>query len=180
LVKSKSMVTEEIHLNRHLEEAGIEVVETDFGEFIIQIAGERPSHIVGPALHKTAEEMCTLLSETFHVPLTKEPHVMAQFARGYLREKFAKADMGITGGNFLVAETGTVVLISNEGNARLTTSVPRIMVSIVGIEKVIPKLSDLPIFLKVLARAATGQKMSIYTSLVTGPRQTGEADGPEE
>lgn len=180
IVKSKSMVTEEIHLNRHLEETGLEVTETDFGEFIIQVAGERPSHLVGPALHKTAEEMRDVLSETFHVPLTKEPHVMAQFARGYLREKFAQADMGITGGNFLVAETGTVVLISNEGNARLTTSVPRIMVSIVGIEKVIPKLSDLPIFLKVLARAATGQKLSIYTSMITGPRRPGEADGPEE
>ncbi|MSR59106.1 MAG: iron-sulfur cluster-binding protein [Planctomycetaceae bacterium] len=180
IVKSKSMVTEEIHLNKHLEEAGVEVTETDFGEFIIQIAGERPSHLVGPALHKTAEEMCQILSERFGVQLTKEPAVMAQFARGLLREKFAKADMGITGGNFLIAETGTLVLISNEGNARLTTSVPRIMVSIVGIEKVIPKLSDLPIFLKVLARAATGQKMSIYTSIITGPRLAGEGDGPEE
>jgi L-lactate dehydrogenase complex protein LldF len=180
IVKSKSMVTEEIHLNKHLEESGVEVTETDFGEFIIQVAGERPSHLVGPALHKTAEEMCTLLSERFNVPLTKEPHVMAQFARGYLRQKFAEADMGITGGNFLVAETWTVVIISNEGNARLTSSVPRILVSIVGIEKVIPKLADLPIFLKVLARAATGQKMSIYTSLVNGPRKPGEIDGPEE
>lgn len=180
VVKSKSMVTEEIHLNQHLEESGVEVTETDFGEFIIQVAGERPSHLVGPALHKTAEEMAVCLNERFDVQLTKEPHVMAQFARGLLRKKFAAADMGITGGNFLVAETGTVVIVSNEGNARLTTSVPRIMVSIVGIEKVIPRLSDLPIFLKVLARAATGQKMSIYTSLVTGPRQAGEADGPEE
>jgi L-lactate dehydrogenase complex protein LldF len=180
VVKSKSMVTEEMHLNRHLEEAGVEVTETDFGEFIIQVAGERPSHLVGPALHKTAEEMCQLLSSRFNTPLTKEPAVMAQFARGVLREKFARADMGITGGNFLVAETGTLVLISNEGNARLTTSVPRIMLSLVGIEKVIPKLSDLPIFLKVLARAATGQKMSIYTSIITGPRREGEGDGPEE
>jgi L-lactate dehydrogenase complex protein LldF len=180
VVKSKSMVTEEIHLNRHLEESGIEVTETDFGEFIIQVAGERPSHLVGPALHKTAEEMAECLNRRFNVALTKEPNVMAQFARGLLRQKFAAADMGITGGNFLVAETGTVVIISNEGNARLTTSVPRIMVSIVGIEKVIPRLVDLPVFLKVLARAATGQKMSIYTSLVTGPRRAGEGDGPEE
>jgi L-lactate dehydrogenase complex protein LldF len=180
VVKSKSMVTEEIHLNQHLEESGIEVTETDFGEFIIQVAGERPSHLVGPALHKTAEEMAVCLNERFQTNLTKEPHVMAQFARGYLRQKFAEAEVGITGGNFLVAETGTVVIISNEGNARLTSSVPRIMISIVGIEKVIPRLADLPIFLKVLARAATGQKMSIYTSLVTGPRRPGEADGPEE
>src|SRR5262249_26849313 len=125
VVKSKSMVTEEIHLNRHLEESGVEVTETDFGEFIIQVAGERPSHLVGPALHKTAEEMAACLSERFGVQLTKEPHVMAQFARGHLRKKFAAADMGITGGNFLIAETGTVVIVSNEGNARLTTSVPR-------------------------------------------------------
>ncbi|MBI3866573.1 MAG: iron-sulfur cluster-binding protein [Planctomycetia bacterium] len=180
VVKSKSMVTEEIHLNQHLEESGVEVTETDFGEFIIQVAGERPSHLVGPALHKTAEEMAVCLNERFDAHLTKEPHVMAQFARGYLRRKFAEADVGITGGNFLIAETGTVVIVSNEGNARLTTSVPRIMVSLVGIEKVIPRLADLPVFLKVLARAATGQKMSIYTSLVTGPRRPGEADGPEE
>lgn len=180
IVKSKSMVTEEIHLNHHLEACGMEVTETDFGEFIIQVAGERPSHLVGPALHKTAEEMAVLLSERFNVSLTKDPHEMAQFARGLLRKKFAAAEMGITGGNFLVAETGTVVIISNEGNARLTTSVPRVMVSVVGIEKMIPTLADLPIFLKVLARAATGQKMSIYTSIISGPRQTGEADGPEE
>ena len=180
VVKSKSMVTEEIHLNHHLEQAGIEVTETDFGEFIIQVAGERPSHLVGPALHKTAEEMAVVLNERFDQQLSKEPHEMAQFARGYLRQKFAQAEMGVTGGNFLVAETGTVVLISNEGNARLTTSVPRVMVSVVGIEKVIPQLSDLPIFLKVLARAATGQKLSIYTSMITGPRREGEGDGPEE
>jgi L-lactate dehydrogenase complex protein LldF len=180
VVKSKSMVTEEIHLNSALEGAGVEVTETDFGEFIIQVAGERPSHLVGPALHKTAEEMAVCLNERFNENLTKEPHVMAQFARGYLRQKFAAADVGITGGNFLVAETGTVVIISNEGNARLTSSVPRMMISIVGIEKLIPRLSDLPIFLKVLARAATGQKMSIYTSMITGPRRPGEADGPEE
>ena len=118
VVKSKSMVTEEIHLNHHLEQAGIEVTETDFGEFIIQVAGERPSHLVGPALHKTAEEMAVVLNERFDQQLSKEPHEMAQFARGYLRQKFAQAEMGVTGGNFLVAETGTVVLISTEGNAR--------------------------------------------------------------
>jgi len=180
IVKSKSMVTEEIHLNRHLEAAGLEVTETDFGEFIIQVAGERPSHIVGPALHKTAEEMADVLNRRFHTHLTSDPAEMARFARGHLRQKFAEAQMGITGGNFLVAETGTVVIISNEGNARLTSSVPRVLCSIVGIEKVIPRLADLPVFLKVLARAATGQKMSIYTSLITGPRRVGEQDGPEE
>jgi L-lactate dehydrogenase complex protein LldF len=180
IVKSKSMVTEEIHLNRHLEELGIEVTETDFGEFIIQLAGERPSHLVGPALHKTAEEMAELLNRKVNANVTRDPHQMAQFARGLLREKFFHAEMGISGGNFLVAETGTLVIISNEGNARLTTSVPRIHVALVGIEKLIPRLADLPIFLKVLARAATGQKMSIYSSMITGPRRPGETDGPEE
>ncbi len=180
VVKSKSMVTEEIHLNAHLEKCGVEVTETDFGEFIIQVAGERPSHLVGPALHKTAEEMRDVLNDRFGTQLTDEPHVMAQFARGHLRQKFRESELGITGGNFLIAETGTVVVISNEGNARLTSSVPKIVVSIVGIEKVIPKLSDLPIFLKVLARAATGQKMSIYASMITGPRKPDEGDGPEE
>ena len=180
IVKSKSMVTEEIHLNRHLESLGMEVTETDFGEFIIQLAGERPSHLVGPALHKTAEEMAELLNRTVNANVTSDPHEMAQFARGLLREKFAESQMGISGGNFLVAETGTLVIISNEGNARLTTSVPRVHVAIVGIEKLIPTLADLPIFLKVLARAATGQKMSIYSSLITGPRRPGESDGPDE
>ena len=180
VVKSKSMATEEIHLNAHLERAGVEVTETDFGEFIIQLAGERPSHIVGPALHKSAQEMADLLNARFGVHLSCEPAELAQFARGVLRQKFAEADMGITGGNFLIAETGTVVVISNEGNGRLTMAMPPINLSIVGIEKVIPRLADLPIFLKILARAATGQKMSIYTSLLNGPRRPGEADGPEE
>ena len=180
IVKSKSMMTEEIHLNRYLEEAGLEVTETDFGEYVIQLSGERPSHIVGPALHKTAEEMAELFNRKLKAGVTSDPHEMAQFARGLLRQKFAEADLGITGGNFLVAETGTTVIISNEGNARLTSSMPRVLVSIVGIEKLIPRLADLPVFLKVLARAATGQKMSIYTSLISGPRQAGELDGPEE
>ena len=180
VVKSKSMVTEEIHLNKHIEGMGVEGTETDFGEYVIQIAGERPSHLVGPAVHKTAEQIANLFNDKFGTSFTGEPRPMAQFARELLRQKFREADMGITGGNFLVAETGTVVVISNEGNARLTSSVPRILVSIVGIEKVIPKLADLPVFLKVLARAATGQKMSIYSSMITGPRQPGEGDGPEE
>lgn len=180
IVKSKSMVTEEIHLNKHIEQLGVEVTETDFGEYVIQIAGERPSHLVGPAVHKTAEEIAQLFNEKFGTEFTGEPRPMANFARELLREKFREADMGITGGNFLVAETGTVVVISNEGNARLTSSVPKVLVSIVGIEKVIPKLADLPVFLKVLARAATGQKMSVYSSMITGPRRPGEADGPEE
>jgi L-lactate dehydrogenase complex protein LldF len=180
IVKSKSMVTEEIHLNRHLEQAGIEVTETDFGEFIIQLAGERPSHIVAPVVHKTVEEVAEVLNRELNAHEPADAKALAGLARRQLRERFEQAEMGITGGNFLIAETGTVVLISNEGNARLTVTVPKTHVAIVGIEKVIPKLSDLPIFLKLLARAATGQKLSIYTSILSGPRREGEADGPEE
>lgn len=180
IVKSKSMVTEEIHLNRHLEAAGFEVTETDFGEYIIQLAGERPSHIVAPVVHKTVEEVAEVMNRRLNSNTAADAKALAQLARERLRVKFAEADLGITGGNFLIAETGTVVMITNEGNGRLTTAVPRVHVAIVGIEKVIPKFSDLPIFLKILARAATGQKLSIYTSIMTGPRKAGEADGPEE
>ena len=180
VVKSKSMTTEEIHLNPALEEAGLEVVETDFGEFIIQIAGHRPSHLVAPALHLNIDQVAEILSRAVREPLPAEAHTLAQFAREQLRQQFATADVGITGANFAVAETGTIVLVSNEGNARLTTTLPRVHIAIMGMEKVIPRLADLPIFLKVLARAATGQKLSIYTSLITGPRRDGELDGPEE
>lgn len=180
IVKSKSMVTEEIHLNHHLEQAGFEVTETDFGEYIIQLAGERPSHIVAPVVHKTVEEVAEIMNRRLHSDTPADAKALAGLARRKLRAKFAESEMGITGCNFLIAETGTVVMITNEGNGRLTTAVPPIHVAIVGIEKLIPKLSDLPIFLKVLARAATGQKLSIYTSIMTGPRQPGEADGPEE
>jgi len=180
VVKSKSMTTEEIHLNRALEAAGVEVVETDFGEFIVQIAKHRPSHLVAPALHLRTREVAELLSEHARRPLPADAESLAQYARETLREKFATADVGITGANFAVAETGTIVLISNEGNARLTVTLPRVHIAILGIEKVIPKLADLPVFLKVLARAATGQTLSVYTSLVTGPRREGEQDGPEE
>lgn len=180
IVKSKSMVTEEIHLNKHLQAAGFEVTETDFGEYIIQLAGERPSHIVAPVVHKTVEEVAEVMNRELHSNTPADAKALASLAREKLRVKFAEADLGITGGNFLIAETGTVVMITNEGNGRLTTAVPRVHVAIVGIEKVIPKLADLPIFLKILARAATGQKLSIYTSIMTGPRRPGEGDGPEE
>ncbi len=180
IVKSKSMTTEEIHLNPALEEAGLEVVETDFGEFIIQLANERPSHLVAPAVHHTRESISKLLSDHTGQKLSDEPRDLALVGRRLLREKFRQADMGISGGNFLVAETGTVTLVTNEGNGRLTTSLPRVHVALVGIEKVIPRLRDLPVFLKLLARAATGQTLSVYTTLITGPRKRGEGDGPEE
>jgi L-lactate dehydrogenase complex protein LldF len=180
IVKSKSMTSEEVHLNPALEAAGLEVTETDFGEFIIQLAGERPSHLVAPAVHHTRESISRILSKYSGEELSDEPAALAQAGRRLLRAKFARADMGISGANFAVAETGTIVLISNEGNARLTTTCPRIHVALMGIEKVLPRWIDLPVFLKLLARAATGQTLSVYTSIITGPRRPGEQDGPEE
>jgi L-lactate dehydrogenase complex protein LldF len=179
-VKSKSMTSEEIHLNPALEEAGVEVVETDFGEFIIQLAGERPSHLVAPAVHHTRESVARVLSQSLGRPLPDDPQALALTGRRVLREKFYRADLGITGANFAVAETGTVVLVTNEGNGRLTTTCPRIHVAVMGMEKVIPRWIDLPVFLKLLARAATGQTLSVYTTLITGPRRPGEPDGPDE
>lgn len=179
-VKSKSMTTEEIHLNPALEEAGIEVTETDFGEFIIQLANERPSHLVAPAVHHTRESIARILSAHVGGPLPDDPKSLALTGRRLLRDKFRRADLGISGVNFAVAETGTVVLITNEGNGRLTTTCPRVHVALMGMEKVIPRLEDLPVFLKLLARAATGQTLSVYTSIITGTRRPGELDGPEE
>ena len=180
VVKSKSMTSEEIHLNDALKKAGVEVVETDFGEFIIQVAGHRPSHLVAPAMHLRVPEVREILSGDAKRELPSEPEALAAYARERLRDMFATADVGITGANFAVAETGTIVLVSNEGNARLTVTLPKVHIAIMGIEKVIPRWRDLPVFLKILARAATGQKLSIYTSLVTGARREGEIDGPEE
>ena len=179
-VKSKSMTTEEVHLNPALETAGIEVTETDFGEFIIQLAGERPSHLVAPAVHHTRESIARVLSKHVGEALADDPRSLAMTGRRLLRSKFHDADLGITGANFAVAETGTIVLVTNEGDGRLTTTWPRVHIALVGMEKVIPRLADLPVFLKLLARAATGQTLSIYTTLITGPRRAGELDGPEE
>src|SRR5881409_2432598 len=174
-VKSKSMATEEIHLNDALQAIGVTPVETDLGEYIIQLAHERPSHIIAPAIHKTKGQVAELFSRELHRPgLAADPEVLTKIAREELREKFLQADLGITGANFAVAETGTVVLVTNEGNARLTTTCPRVHVALVGIEKVIPRLVDLPFFLKLLARAATGQKLSVYTTVLTGPRRPEE------
>ncbi len=180
VVKSKSMTTEEIHLNRALEQAGMEVVETDFGEYIIQQAGHRPSHLVAPAIHLSTPEVAEILSRRSGQSLPADVEQLAQFARGQLRSRFAQADVGITGANFAVAETGTIVIISNEGNARLTSTLPPVHIAIVGMEKVIPRLADVLVFLKILARAATGQKLSVYTSIITGPRREDELDGPKE
>ena len=180
VVKSKSMTSEEIHLNHALEAAGIEAVETDLGEYIIQLAGHRPSHIVAPAIHLSAKEVAEILSKPAGERLPVEREVLAAFARRALREKFAEAEVGISGANFAIAETGSIVLVTNEGNGRLTCALPPCHIAVMGIEKVIPRLADLPYFLKVLARGATGQKLSIYTQIITGPRQPEELDGPEE
>jgi L-lactate dehydrogenase complex protein LldF len=179
-VKSKSMTTEEIHLNPALEAAGIEVTETDYGEWIIQIAGERPSHIVAPAVHHTRESIAKVLAQYTGETMSTEPRDLAQVGRRLLRDKFFQADLGISGANFAVAETGTICLITNEGNGRLTTTWPRVHIALMGMEKVIPRMRDLPVYLKLLARAATGMPLSVYTNMVTGPRRAGETDGPEE
>src|SRR6476646_9333114 len=180
VVKSKSMTSEEVHLNHALEAARIEAVETDLGEYIIQLAHHRPSHIVAPAIHLSAEQIAEILSKPAGKRLPAERETLARFARHALRQKFAEAEVGISGANFAIAETGSIVLVTNEGNGRLTCALPKCHIAIMGIAKVITRLADLPYFLKVLARAATGQKLSIYTQLITGPRQLGELDGPEE
>ncbi len=180
VVKSKSMATEEIHLNDALAAAGLAVAETDLGEYVIQLAHERPSHIIVPAIHKTKEQIAALFEAETRRPVAADPVALTRVARAALRERFLAADMGITGVNFAVAETGTLVLVTNEGNGRLVTTLPRIHVAIMGIDKVIPSLSDLVVFLQLLPRSATGQVLTTYTNLVRGPRRPGEADGPEE
>ena len=180
VVKGKSMVTEEIDLNPVLEEAGIEVFETDLGEYILQLLEEPPSHILGPAIHKSLEQVQDLFAERFDTDRDGDPDTLARAARLVLRDAFIHADMGITGGNFLVAETGTVALIENEGNIRLTTSLPRIHVAVIGIEKLLPRMSDLAGFLQLTARAATGQPIGCFTSLIQGPASAPGDDGPEE
>lgn len=179
-VKSKSMATEEIHLNRALEEGEITPVETDLGEWIIQLAGETPSHIVGPAIHKTRGQIAELLSVAAGEPLPNDVPVLTATARRLLRERFLAAGLGISGGNIAIAETGTVVLVTNEGNGRLVTSAPPVHVAVVGIEKIVPTWNDAAAVLALLARSATGQPLSIYTSFITGPARPDDADGPSE
>ena len=184
LIKSKSMATEEIELNRRLEESyaelDLEVVETDLGEWIAQLAGDHPSHIVGPILHMNRHRIARILSGVAGEELPPDVQQLAAFARQRLREKFLTADIGISGGNFAVAETGTVAMVTNEGNGRLVTSVPPVHVAVVGIEKLVPRLQDLSVFLQILARSSTGQKLTVYTNFISGPRGAGELDGAEE
>jgi L-lactate dehydrogenase complex protein LldF len=179
-VKGKSMVGEEIGLNEGLEARGLEVMETDLGEFIIQLAHEPPSHLVGPAIHKTRPQIAELFRDALGAPLMDDPEEMTRFARTTLRERFLSADMGITGANFLVASPGAVVLFENEGNIRLSTTLPRLHVAIAGIEKVVPSWEELAVLMRLLPLSATGQKLSSYVSILLGPRRPGEADGAEE
>ena len=180
VVKAKSMLSEEIGLNHALAELGVTVVESDLGEYILQLAGETPSHIVTPAIHKTAHQVGRLFHEKLGAPLTDDIAKMTATARAALRETFLSAGMGVSGVNFGVAESGTICLVTNEGNGRLVTSVPRVHVALMGVERVVPTLQDLAVMLQLLARSATGQKLTVYTSLLTGPRRPGEPDGPEE
>lgn len=180
VVKSKSMVTEEIGLREFLEAEEIEVIETDLGEFIVQLAGEQPSHLLAPAIHKTRDDVAQLFADKLGIEPTQELEGLTAAARLALRDKFLRADLGVSGVNFGIAETGTIVIVENEGNARLTTSLPRIHVAIMGIEKVIPRMDDLAVFMKLLPRSATGQKISSYVSLITGIKKLPSQEGPEE
>lgn len=179
-VKAKSMATEEIELNHALKAAGIEALETDLGEYIIQLAGTGPSHIIVPAVHLKKEEIAALFSEKLHMDAPADPVELARIAREILREKFLTAQMGVSGANFLVAETGTLVMVTNEGNGRMCTTMPDLHVAVVGIDKVIPDWESLTVFLKLLARSATGQKLSTYTQFITGPRRAEGEFGPKE
>ncbi len=179
-VKGKSMLSEELGVNAHLAGLGVEPVETDLGEYIIQLLGEPPSHIVGPAIHKSLDECRALFHERLGTPPDGSPDMLAAAAREALRARFLEAELGISGGNFLAADTGTVALIENEGNIRLSTSLPKVHVAFVGIEKVVPRLQDVAGFLQLTARSATGQPIGLFVSLIQGPRRDADVDGPEE
>ncbi|MHB8293078.1 MAG: LUD domain-containing protein [Acidimicrobiales bacterium] len=180
VIKSKSMATEEIELNHRLSDDAVEVVETDLGEYIVQLAGERPSHILAPAVHKSAAEVASLFAQLGYGGSASDATEMAGYARDRLREDFHNAGLGITGVNFAAADTGTLALVTNEGNGRMVTSQPRVQIAVMGLDKVIPRFSDLVTLLPLVTQAATREKLSVYQSLTTGPRKPGEVDGPEE
>lgn len=180
VIKSKSMTTEEIHLNEFLEEHQIESLESDLGEYIVQLLGQAPYHIVTPAMHLSKEQIAELFHEKFGTPIDATPQQLTQKARELLREKYLTADIGISGGNFLIADTGSIALTENEGNARLSTTFPKIHIAIVGIEKLIPSIADLDLFWPLLASHGTGQNLTVYNTILSGPRQPNETDGPEE
>ncbi len=180
VVKSKSMLTEEIGLNEALERSGINVVETDLGEFIVQLAGEPPSHILAPVIHKRVEDIAEIFRSRLNTPRTTSPAGLCAAARRELRNEFLVADMGISGCNFAIAETGTICVVTNEGNGRMVTTLPRVHVAIAGIEKVVRTPEDAVLLWQAASRNATGQSVSVYFSMSSGPRRRGDADGPEE
>ncbi|QEK52165.1 iron-sulfur cluster-binding protein [Pedobacter aquae] len=180
VIKSKSMVTEEIHLNEFLESHEIESLESDLGEYIVQLLGQKPYHIVTPAMHLSKENIAQLFHEKFGTPVDATPQQLTLKARELLRDKYLSADIGITGGNFLIADTGSIALTENEGNARLTTTFPKIHIAIVGIEKLIPSITDLDLFWPMLSTHGTGQNLTVYNTILSGPRKADETDGPEE
>jgi len=180
LVKSKSMISEEIELNEQVERAGVEPVETDLGEFIVQVAGEKPYHILTPAMHKSKEDVAELFNEKFETPENASPEELTMFVRKKLRKKFTSAEVGVTGANFLVADAGGVALTENEGNGFMTVSFPKVHIVISGIEKLLPSVNDLPLFLPLLSALGTGQQVTVYNSLLTGPKKDDESSGPEK
>ena len=180
VVKSKSMISEELDLNDALEKKKIEPIETDLGEYIVQLAGEKPYHIVTPAMHKSKEDIAKLFHEKFNTPEDATPEENTAFVRKHLRPEFIRADAGITGANFLLADTGAICLTENEGNGLMSLSFPRIHIVIAGIEKIIPSINDLELYWPLLSTYGTGQKITAYNSIVSGPRQEGESDGPDE
>jgi L-lactate dehydrogenase complex protein LldF len=180
IVKSKSMATEEIELNDVLESNGFEVTETDLGEYIVQLAGEKPYHIVTPAMHKSKEDVAELFAKKLDTKKINTPEELTGLVRDKLRQKFLEADVGISGTNFLIAETGSLCLTENEGNGFMSVSIPKTHIAIAGVEKIIPSLTDLHLFWPLLASYGTGQHITVYNSILTGPKQNGEKDGPEE
>jgi len=180
VVKSKSMVSEEIELNAHLGERGFGVVETDLGEFIGQLADDTPSHIIAPVLHMTRGDVGELFAEKLGVPYTDDPFELNLIARRHLREVFLRADAGISGVNLAIADTGSLVLVTNEGNGRMSTAIPRVHIALMGMERIVSRWEDAAVILETLARSATGQRLSVYTNVVTGPRREDDPDGPEE
>jgi len=180
LVKSKSMVTEEIHLNSYLEKNGIESIETDLGEYIQQLDGEAPYHIVTPAMHKSKEDVARLFADKLGVPGGLSPEELTLVARQKLREKYVQAEIGVTGANFILPDIGAIAITENEGNGRLSCAWPKTHIVIVGIEKVIPSVHDLALFWPLLSTYGTGQRVTVYNTIISGPKQANETDGPEE
>ena len=180
IIKSKAMTSEEIHLNDALEDAGFEVVESDLGEFIVQLRKEAPYHIVFPAMHLSRGDISSVFARELGSMPTDNPEELTMIARRVLRNKYITADIGLTGANFAIAETGMISITENEGNARLTAALPKVLISLLGIEKILPRLDDLALFLPMLAASGTGQPLTCYNSLYGGPRQPGESDGPDE